>query len=236
MALLVTPVRADGVSGSTVRVYSDCSVKPAPPSFRDMWLEGLSQEFAVLKPVFTYVGGLPGTHYYRWLRCAPAISGGDDEATAVAAAAVSDDDLVQVGSAPTYTPTVADVGCRVLLECTPVRSDGAMGAPLLAESDLIAASDPVVRSLRLVRQGVTLSYEVRYVGGQEGASVATWLRRPFGEPTVRPFELGNAQSYTIQVADVGSQISVVYRPVRSDGVVGLDRESDLSERIRLTGA
>ena len=194
----VTPCDAHGRLGRAIVLLSP-TVTAGSPAAEEVMLAGLCEEGKTLTVKYTYVGGKEGTPSVRWHTPTGSRVSGD----------------------VTYKLKKSDVGCIVTCTLTPVRADGAQGAPVTVLSPVIVAAKP---SATLFVTGAPFDGELLraslvYVGGHEGDSSVAWGRCRGDEPVVWDDEGGSFER-RLTARDVGCTVAVRYTPVREDGVVG----------------
>lgn len=206
-----TPIRNDGVEGTTVETIST-AIQPATPKITSLAIPGECTEDATLSAEYKYYGGVEGKSIKQWFR--QDIDSKKQEQVAL--------NVLQ------YTLTKEDIGKRIVFQYTPVRSDGVIGSDSTIVSDVIAPLPPTLLNVTLSGQGTvssTLSIHAIYKGGFEGDSQVIWMKGP---TQTGPFQqiLGvSGKTYSPTCEDVSTYIFVRYIPVRIDGVKGKEEES-----------
>lgn len=177
------------------------------PTCTQLKIVGEPSEGDTLTVEAEYAGGEEGSSSLSWFRVLP----NDQEIE------ISLDDP-WAG----YTLALEDIGCRIKVLFTPVRSDWKAGEPKTALSDVIAAGVPVCRSIRIVGQleeACELVTETVYSGGTEGASKFQWFRRE-DDDQYFPIYGETSARYTPVLQDVGKLLAVEFTPVSKDGIEG----------------
>ncbi|GJP84735.1 hypothetical protein CLOP_g14794 [Closterium sp. NIES-67] len=126
LAVRLVPVRADGVKGRPVVAVSSAPVQEGEPQVLSVDMEGEEEEGGVLVGYYTYQGGAEGDSLLEWYRYPD-----EDGQPGQHGELVEDEDSDRMagGGMSRHVPTASDVGGFLSFRVTPVRSDGATGAP-----------------------------------------------------------------------------------------------------------
>ncbi|XXG74688.1 hypothetical protein AAC387_Pa07g3344 [Persea americana] len=218
--LVYTPMRKDGLRGSSKSIISDV-IAPADPVGVELIIpDGCEDEEVV--PQKSYFGGHEGFGDYTWYRTKRKLQGSE----LLNICEASEDSLI-IGKDSTYMPSLEDVGAYLVLYWVPTRSDGKVGKPLVRISDNpVMPALPVVSSvcIKELSSGV-YSGKGRYYGGYQGSSLFSWYRET-NEGTIVLINGANSTTYEVTDADYNCRLLFGYTPIRSDALVG---ELKLSE-------
>lgn len=218
LAVEYTPVNDKGQEGEACRCVLDNLIAPAAPEIQNVSIYGQLKENEVLVLQYEYRGGLPGNHVIHWYRRTP----GSKKPTRIG-----------TGNANNLHLTARDVGATIEVTMTPVRSDGARGATVLAKTaSLVTAGDPAVAYLNITGRpvvGDVVEAEVDFTGGEEGRSLIIWqtLTSPNEEEAEVVEVARGSLRYTIQRQDAGKILRVTYVPVRIDGLQGVPKSNQV---------
>ncbi|KAJ4460847.1 putative microtubule-associated protein [Paratrimastix pyriformis] len=174
---------------------SSCIVAPGAPVARDVALEPAQlAEEGPLEVRYRYGGGREGPTAFEWLRCEPARA--EDEA-AWERIPGADGPRIQLG--------LAEVGRLVRCRVTPVRADGARGAPQTVTSQApVGGAVPTVSGLCFtVPEPLAEEAQVGVRFAYRGASRAS-----------APSEV------RLGAEEAGGFLRVTVTPVRDDGLAG----------------
>ncbi|GAQ78250.1 AIR9 protein [Klebsormidium nitens] len=205
-----TPVRSDGVEGETLFSPLRGPILACPPQCEKLVFRGEAVEGEILSFEATYRGGAMGTSVAEWTRVEQ-----DGQETVV-----SNQEAIRLRK--------ADVGCRLRLTYTPVRSDLATGEPVSLLSEVVTQGGPLGLELTLPSTPVEdqeLDPRAVYFGGEEGPSEWQWYRSkdpPRAEASSRASwtPIAHTRKYTPGLADVGCYLILEWTPVRADGNKG----------------
>ncbi|KAJ4758953.1 Outer arm dynein light chain 1 protein [Rhynchospora pubera] len=200
-----TPVRDDGTIGEPKVHRSTDPVRPGSPRLLSLDIVGEPVEETTLIANKMYWGGEEGNSIFRWL--------------------LIDSDGIQTEvegvTSASYTLALGDIGSFVSVSCEPVRSDGACGPVVISEHlGPILPGPPMCRSLELVGaliEGSRLSFVAWYMGGLRGSCIQEWFRVNSAGAKEK---LTESEFLDLTLDCVGSQIELVFTPVRNDSAKG----------------
>lgn len=220
MELVYTPVRNDGVQGSTKSITSGV-VAPGEPIGVRLIIPDCCEDMEIV-PERTYFGGQEGEGQYIWYRSRTKLQGSSLRD-------ISDDleDVFLCGKSLNYTPVLEDVGAFLALYWLPTRIDGKHGNPLVSICDTpVMPAFPVVSDVHVKELSSGTFYgEGKYFGGYEGESLFSWYRETYeGNTTLIPG--ANSRTYAVTDSDYNCRLLFGYKPVRLDSVVGELRLSE----------
>ncbi|KAK9267176.1 hypothetical protein L1049_009596 [Liquidambar formosana] len=218
--LIYTPMRKDGVKGSSMIVVSDV-IAPADPFGVELVIPDCCEDTEVV-PQKTYFGGQEGVGEYVWYRTKNKLHGSSlmDISNAC-------EDVHECGTTLTYTPSLEDVGAYLALFWLPTRADGICGKPLVSICNSpVMPAFPVVSNVHVkeLSSGIYTG-EGEYFGGFEGSSLFSWYRET-NEGTIILINGANSRTYEVTDSDYNCRLLFGYTPVRSDSVVGELRLSE----------
>eukprot|EP00759_Apiculatamorpha_spiralis_P011563 PhF_6_TR18913/c0_g1_i1/m.27625 len=208
LAVEYTPVSRDGLQGEPNRTVMEEPILPGVPQVKRLAIVGPCEEQHRLVLEFDYFGGYQGTHLIQWYRRDGSNS-------------------TKVGkpNSPSFTVTAKEVGHFIEVVFTPVRADGFQGEEVRASTEnRIQPAPPQIIMFELsvaeTKVGEKVNALVEYLGGEQGESVVEWFRSLEDKPGEFELITTGPKVYTLQAADAGRYIRVVYTPVRKDGVRG----------------
>ena len=102
--------------GKAIRSMPVGPIEPAPPRIDDLRITGVRTVGSELKAQYAYYGGIEGSSRYMWIRVNKDGSRQDLKAT------------------KSYTVLAEDLGCKIRVKVTPVRSCGMEGKPTASAS------------------------------------------------------------------------------------------------------
>ncbi|KAL1555754.1 187-kDa microtubule-associated protein air9 [Salvia divinorum] len=223
--LVYTPVRVDGLKGSTETLVS-CPVSAGEPLGVELVISECYEGQEVI-PTTKYFGGQEGVGKYIWFTTNDKLH----ESSLMELA--NDSENVDIcGNALTYTPSLEDVGSYLALYWLPTRSDGRCGVPLVTVSESPVIPElPIVSDVH-VKKLTSSTYvgEGEYFGGYEGMSLFSWYRESESESMVL-IAGANSRTYEVSDEDYNCRLLFGYMPVRSDLVVGELRLSEPSDIV-----
>uniref|UniRef100_A0A0D9WVG8 Ig-like domain-containing protein n=1 Tax=Leersia perrieri TaxID=77586 RepID=A0A0D9WVG8_9ORYZ len=231
--LVFTPVRDDGLQGSSKSVLSDtilpaliiCSpiIDTGDPKGVDLLLPECSQDNEI-SPIKNYFGGKEGTGKYTWYRTKEKLDNLEPDLVASCSEVV--------GINLMYKPSLDDIGFYLILHWVPTRCDGEIGDPLVAvTSDPVMAAFPSVSDVQLKQKSLSLySGAGIYYGGYEGSSLYKWYRES-SDGSRHCIDGADLMTYEVTDADYSCRLLFGYIPVRSDGIVGEEMFSEPSDII-----
>lgn len=192
-------------------LYFDIStpIVAGPPSCEKLEIQGKAAEGEMLVADIEYSGGAEGQSVVQWFR---VDADGSNEV------ALESGEIVEQ-----YVCQLADVGKRIRLDYTPVRSDHESGAKVSVTSDVVSSGVPTCKNLDIrgpAVEGEQLVAFVEYSGGVEGDSTFQWFRHNRAENTYEAIQGERSNTYTPGLEDVFHNLAVEYRPVSKDGVYG----------------
>jgi hypothetical protein len=195
-----TPVRADGVAGKSVSVKSTIPVQPGKPQALSLTLSGAFEQDETVKVSTQYKGGNEGNSLIHWFRDYDQISQYDGKRQIVLG--------------------LEDIGHRIRVRYTPVRSDGTSGEYIEQASALVKAAQPRMKDVKLsyplAKEGITAVGSASFYGGIEKYRNHKWIRvTPDNEQQVE-IEGENQETYTFQAKDIGCKIIYQVQSVRDD--------------------
>lgn len=210
LAVEYTPINDVGKEGEACRCVLDNLIAPAVPEIRNISIYGELKENEVLVLQYEYIGGMAGSHIIHWYRRHP----GAKKPTRIG-----------TGNSSTLTLSQRDIGSYIEVTMTPVRSDNARGATVLAKtSSVVLPGEPCVKYINIVGRAVvgnSVEVEVDYAGGEQGASFVLWEVEDPLTGEVKQVSGGQFNNkYEIARQDVGKNLRVTYVPYRIDGRKG----------------
>ncbi|XP_068655160.1 187-kDa microtubule-associated protein AIR9-like isoform X2 [Aristolochia californica] len=220
-----TPTRRDGLRGKVKSIVSDV-IAPANPVGLELLIPDCCEDTEVV-PQKSYYGGQEGPGTFIWSRTNRKLQGSELRNILDAC-----EDSVVLGKAPTYTPSLEDVGSYIVLYWVPMRADGVCGDPLVTISyNPVAAALPVVSNVH-VKELSTGIYcgEGQYYGGYEGSSLFSWYRET-NEGTINLINGANSTTYEVTDSDYNCRLLFGYTPIRSDSIVGELRLSEPTDIV-----
>eukprot|EP01005_Ploeotia_sp_CARIB1_P001894 NODE_7_length_3398_cov_365.087435_g6_i0.p1 GENE.NODE_7_length_3398_cov_365.087435_g6_i0~~NODE_7_length_3398_cov_365.087435_g6_i0.p1 ORF type:complete len:1017 (+),score=225.13 NODE_7_length_3398_cov_365.087435_g6_i0:258-3308(+) len=211
----VIPVRCDGTQGIGKTASTNGVIKQGIPKVEGVEIVGGRKTGDILRcQTFGQSTRNLGSPIIKWYRI--NFSGTEElvkETGALGAARDSD---------YCYVTTPEDSGCRFKVEYTPVRKDGAVGAPVSAMLQTSMDELPIEQldprcnvSLKgIEKEGETLEADFHILQGliSRGASTCKWLR----DGSL----LGIGYSYHIQSLDIGCILTAEFHPVSPHGLRG----------------
>lgn len=235
LRLEYTPVREDGEAGSPCSGQTGI-IEAGLPEARELQLLGEVEEDVEIVPLSRYFGGQEGGSRWTWYRSREQ-----------PAAESSISDLITVADTRTYTPRVADIGCYMIVEWTPVRLDGKVGKPKrTASATPVSPGPPRVRNVVVKYLGnLRFAGEGEYRGGRERHSNTQWFRIPnrppghtdrvllFPSPPQNGVDetRGGSMFYDAKEEDFGCRLIFEYTPRRMDGISGPTVASEPSQPV-----
>ncbi|GJP58555.1 hypothetical protein CLOP_g408 [Closterium sp. NIES-67] len=252
LAVRLVPVRADGVKGRPVVAVSSAPVQEGEPQVLSVDMEGEEEEGGVLVGYYTYQGGAEGDSLLEWYRYPD-----EDGQPGQHGELVEDEDSDRMagGGMSRHVPTASDVGGFLSFRVTPVRSDGATGAPqAVCTAGPIRAALPSVSDVWVegdLVEGGRLVPRWTYAGGRQGSTRIQWFsmlpdmsdkRRMHPSKLTHPAAAGavggergteqgegeggeEEEGMRVVGEEVGRVVAVVCVPVRDDGEEGAAVES-----------
>ncbi|KAG9439115.1 hypothetical protein H6P81_019280 [Aristolochia fimbriata] len=223
--LVYTPMRKDGLRGKVKSIVSD-AILPANPVGLELLLPDCCEDKEVV-PQKSYYGGQEGPGTFMWHRTNRKL-----QASELRNISDAHEDAVVLGNAPTYTPSLEDVGSYIVLYWLPMRADGVCGDPLVTISNNpVSAALPLVSNV-CVKELSTGTYcgEGQYYGGYEGSSLFSWYRET-NEGTINLINGANSTTYEVTDPDYNCRLLFGYTPVRSDSVLGELRLSEPTDIV-----
>ncbi|XP_078162701.1 outer arm dynein light chain 1 protein isoform X2 [Carex rostrata] len=200
-----TPVRDDGTIGEPRIHLSTEPVRPGSPRLISLDVVGQPVEGTTLVANKRYWGGEEGDSIFQWF-----LTDSDGIKTEVEGA-----------TSASYTLTLGDIGSRISVSCEPVRNDGARGPVVISEHlGPILPGPPTCHSLELVgapTEGACLSFVAGYMGGVRGSCMQEWFQ--VNSAGVKE-KLTENEFLDLTLDYIGSQIELVFTPVRNDGQRG----------------
>ncbi|KAJ6832033.1 187-kDa microtubule-associated protein AIR9 [Iris pallida] len=206
------PVRSDWARGPIVLSQHIGPITPGLPTCQSLEFHGSMVEGHRLSFTAVYSGGERGDCNHELFRVKS--NGTKDKVTG--------DDFIDL--------TLEDVGRRIEVVYTPVRSDGLRGSPKNIISSVIAPADP--KGIKLDIPTCFQDKEVipvkSYYGGKEGNGQYIWYRTRVKlelelvdiATTTETVVVGRTLMYTPSLNDVGSYLALHWVPMRADGKVG----------------
>ncbi|KAK3188669.1 hypothetical protein Dsin_028230 [Dipteronia sinensis] len=218
--LVYSPVRKDGMKGSTKTIVS-YMIAPADPVGLDLVIPACCEDEEVI-PQKKYFGGQEGDGEFIWYRTKNKL-----QESALMDICNAGEDVLICGKTLTYTSSLEDVGGYLALYWLPTRADGRCGRPLVAISDSpVTPALPVVSHVRVKELSLGIySGEGEYFGGYEGTSLFSWYRET-NDGTISLINGANSRTYEVTDEDYNCRLLFGYTPVRSDSVVGELRLSE----------
>lgn len=218
--LIYTPIRNDGVKGSSRSVVSDAIVAADPIGF-ELIIPDCCEDKEII-PEKKYFGGQEGAGLYTWYRTWNKLQG-----CALMEISNSCNDVFVCGKSLTYTPSLEDVGAYLALHWLPSRSDGKFGKPVVSICNSpVTPASPVVLNVSVKELSFGVYFGVgTYSGGHEGPSIFSWYRQT-NEGSIVLIDGVTTRTYNVTDSDYNCRLLFGYTPVRSDCVAG---ELQLSE-------
>lgn len=197
------------IKGEFSFLYFDISapVVAGIPTCTRLEIKGNMAEGDVVTVEADYAGGEEGSSSLLWRRVLPS---GEEV------------NIEMEDPWSGYTLSLEDIGCRIKVEFTPVRSDWVAGIPKSEISAVVAAGVPVCRSIRIVGQleeNCQIQVETTYTGGTEGVSKYQWFRHE-DDDQYFPIYGETKPVYIPSLEDVGKLLAVEYTPISKDGIEG----------------
>ncbi|KAF5752705.1 microtubule-associated protein [Tripterygium wilfordii] len=223
--LVYTPMRKDGMKGSSRSIISDV-IAPADPVGLELIIPDCCENKEIV-PQKTYFGGQEGAGEYIWYRTKNKIYGSE-----LMNIFNASEDVFICGKTLVYTPSLEDVGTYMALYWLPTRADGKCGKALVAISSFpVVAAPPLVSNVHVKELSSGVYYgEGEYFGGYEGSSLFSWYRET-NEGTIVLINGASSRTYDVMDSDYNCRLLFGYTPVRSDSVVGELRLSEPTDII-----
>lgn len=204
-----TPMTPDGESGDAAYVISERAVETLPPSLNFLSITGDYSEGEILTASYGYVGGHEGKSICNWYLHQVETDSGTL--------------IPEVSGILQYRITKDTIGKFISFKCIPVRDDGTVGEPKACMgTERVRSGSPRLLSLHILGEaveGITLSVDKKYWGGEEGESVFRWFRTS-SDGTHSEIKGATTTSYMLSLDDIGFFISVSCEPVRNDWARG----------------
>eukprot|EP00998_Keelungia_sp_KM082_P006658 NODE_28_length_3482_cov_97.980924_g26_i0.p1 GENE.NODE_28_length_3482_cov_97.980924_g26_i0~~NODE_28_length_3482_cov_97.980924_g26_i0.p1 ORF type:complete len:1137 (-),score=257.18 NODE_28_length_3482_cov_97.980924_g26_i0:71-3001(-) len=209
--VVYTPVREDGLVGEPRFALSEI-VAPNAPAVHGVRIDLVQLHVGqTVRAQYTYMGGAEGQHRHRWCR---VYANGTEKII-----------VTYTGDTAQYTPTVEDIGCRLVYGIKPVRSDGVesewvysppSSTPVLSDG-ISTADHNAIQLPPSVQVGNTVKPQIQGIVFDEKRSGYEWQRMlPTAAAAV---VVGNQLSYTVTESDVNSHLRFVLLPITADGSV-----------------
>ncbi|XAR72534.1 hypothetical protein NMG60_11019208 [Bertholletia excelsa] len=204
-----TPMTSDGECGEPGYAISERAVETLPPSLNFLSITGDYTEGGMLTASYGYIGGHEGKSIYNWYLHEVESDSGIL--------------IPEVSGLLQYRITKDTIGKFISFTCTPIRDDGIVGeARTCMGQERVRPGSPRLISLQIVGaavEGMTLTVDKKYWGGEEGDSVFRWFRTS-SDGNLSEVKDASTSSYMLSVDDIGFFVSVSCEPVRNDWARG----------------
>ncbi|CAM6071507.1 unnamed protein product [Sphagnum tenellum] len=211
------PVREDGLHGEWQSMFATERICAGFPTMLSLHILGEPIEGQELHMEKEYWGGEEGHSKVQWF-----LTQRQDWTQQCE---------IEGATQQSYTVSVDDLEGMICVSCQPVRSDGVTG-PVTVSAPVgpVLPAPPRCEALEIHGspvEGGSLSFEASYTGGEKGDCTHEWVRvnSDGGEEL-----LSTDDQLDLKSEDVGSQIKLVFTPIRKDGTAGESR-SVLSEEV-----